>query len=212
MNPVADALSRRPTVNAISIAQHHDFTSMREAYASDEDFATIYSALQEGKSDETFSLNDGFLMHGNRLCITKDLRENIMFESHAPPYVGHRGIQTTFKELETYSYWLTMKDDVHRYVEECVTCQKVKFDRHKTPGLLQPLPILVAPWESIAVDFIFGLPKSIHGITGIWTIVDRFSKQAHFVPVKKTIKAHHMAMLFISQIFKYHGMPNLLFL
>ncbi|MCO5612471.1 hypothetical protein L7F22_066738 [Adiantum nelumboides] len=57
------------------------------------------------------------------------------------------------------------------------------------------------------MDFIFGLPKSIHGNTGIWTIVDRFSKQAHFIPVKKTIKAHQMATLFISQVFKYHGLP-----
>ena len=102
-----------------------------------------------------------------------------------------------------------MKDDVHHYVEECVTCQKVKFDRHKTPGLLQPLSIPTVPWESIAMDFIFGLPVSIHGNTGgIWTIVDQFSKQAHFVSVKKTIKAHHMATLFISQIVKYHGMPS----
>ncbi|MCO5547639.1 hypothetical protein L7F22_001090 [Adiantum nelumboides] len=59
------------------------------------------------------------------------------------------------------------------------------------------------------MDFIFGLPKSIHGNTGIWTIVDRFSKQAHFIPVKKTIKAHQMATLFISQIFKYHLFENL---
>jgi len=58
------------------------------------------------------------------------------------------------------------------------------------------------------MDFIFGLPKSIHGNTGIWTIVDRFNKQAHFIPVKKTIKAHHMATLFISQVFKYHGLPQ----
>ncbi|MCO5550733.1 hypothetical protein L7F22_004224 [Adiantum nelumboides] len=58
------------------------------------------------------------------------------------------------------------------------------------------------------MDFIFGLPKSIHGNTGIWTIVDRFSKRAHFIPVKKTIKAHQMATLFISQIFKYHGLPS----
>ena len=172
MNPMADALSRRPTVNAISIAYHHDFTSMRDAYADDEDFATIYNALQEGKSDETFSLKEGFLMHGNRLCITKELCEKVMLESHTPPDAGHRGNQTTFKAIETYFYWPTMKDDVHRYVEECVTCQKVKFDRHKTPGLLQPLPIPTAPWESISMDFIFQLPRSIHGNTTIWTIVD----------------------------------------
>ena len=39
-------------------------------------------------------------------------------------------------------------------------------------------------------------------------IVDRFSKQAHFIPIKKTIKAPHMATLFISQVFKYHGFPK----
>ncbi len=57
------------------------------------------------------------------------------------------------------------------------------------------------------MDFIFGLPKYIHGNTGIWTIVDRFSKQAHFIPVKKTIKSHHMENLFIANIFKHHGLP-----
>ena len=38
-NLVADALSRRPRVNAISIAYNHDLTSMIEKYATDEDFA-----------------------------------------------------------------------------------------------------------------------------------------------------------------------------
>ncbi|MCO5574636.1 hypothetical protein L7F22_028425 [Adiantum nelumboides] len=131
-----------------------------------------------------------------------------MYESHAPPYAGHRGIQTTLKAIETYFYWPTMERDIPDYVSKCVVCQKTKFDRGKQPGFLQPLPILDSPWESISMDCIFGLPKSIHGNTGIWTIVDRFSKQAHFIPVKKTIKAHQMETLFISQIFKYHGLPT----
>ena len=58
------------------------------------------------------------------------------------------------------------------------------------------------------MDFIFGLPKSMQGSIAIRTIVDRFSKQAHFIPVKKTIKAHQMATLFISKVFKYHGLPT----
>ncbi|MCO5601606.1 hypothetical protein L7F22_055729 [Adiantum nelumboides] len=112
------------------------------------------------------------------------------------------------KAIETYFYWPTMKRDIPYYVSKCVVCQKTKFDRGKQPGLLQPLPIPDSPWESISMYFIFGLPKSIHGNTGIWTIVDRFSKQAHFIPVKKTIKAHQMATLYISQIFKYHELPT----
>ena len=88
-----------------------------------------------------------------------------------------------------------------------MVCKKVEYDRGKAPILLQPLPIPNAPWESISMDFIFGLPKSTQGNMGIWTIVHRFSKQAHFIPIKKTIKACHMARLLISQIFKYHGLP-----
>ena len=131
-----------------------------------------------------------------------------MLESHAPSYAGHRGIQAMTNAIEAYFYWPSMKHDIKEYVSQCLMCQKVKYDRGKQAGLLQPLPIPEAPWESISMDFIFGLPKSIHGNTGIWTIVDRFSKQAHFIPVKKTIKPHHMATLFISQIFKYHGLPK----
>ncbi|MCO5548142.1 hypothetical protein L7F22_001600 [Adiantum nelumboides] len=84
----------------------------------------------------------------------------------------------------------------------------VKFDRHKAPGLLQPLPIPDKPWESIAMDFIFDLPRTPTGNDGIWTIICRFSKQAHFVPVKKKIKSEHMIKLFMHNIFKYHGMPQ----
>ena len=206
-NMVADALSRRPISNAISIAYNHDLTSMIDKYAQDSDYGDIIRNLESNVSQEPFSLKEGFLLHGSRLCITKDLREKVMYESHAPPYAGHRGIQATSNAIETYFYWPSMKKDIQDYVSQCLVCQQVKYDRGKAPGLLQPLPIPNAPWESIAMDFIFGLPKSIHGNTGIWTIVDRFSKQAHFIPVKKTIKAHHMAKLFISQIFKYHGMP-----
>ncbi len=41
LNPVTDALSRTPIVNAVSITYHHDFTSMIGKYAEDEDYASI---------------------------------------------------------------------------------------------------------------------------------------------------------------------------
>ena len=171
---------------------------MVDAYAMDPDFANVMSALSMGKRQDPYVLKDGFLLYGSRLCVTKDLRAKVMLESHAPPYAGHRGIQATTSVIETYFYWPSMKHDIKEYVLQCLMCQKVKYDRGRQAGLLQPLPIPEVPWESISMDFIFGLPKSIHGNTGIWTIVDKFSKHAHFIPVKKTIKLHHMATLFIS--------------
>ena len=41
-----------------------------------------------------------------------------------------------------------------------------------------------------------------------WTIVCRFSKQAHFIPVRKKIKPDKMARIFMIKVFKYHGMPQ----
>ncbi|MCO5611864.1 hypothetical protein L7F22_066123 [Adiantum nelumboides] len=89
-----------------------------------------------------------------------------------------------------------------------LSLEKVKFDRHKAQGLLQPLPISTCPWESIAMDFIFDLSRTQSGHDGIWTVIDRFSKQTHFIPVKKTVKPDHLARLFVVQIFRLHGMPE----
>ncbi|MCO5597520.1 hypothetical protein L7F22_051598 [Adiantum nelumboides] len=55
---------------------------------------------------------------------------------------------------------------------------------------------------------IFDLPKTPTGNDGIWTIICRFSKQAHFVHVRKKIKSDYMVKLFMHNVFKYHGMPQ----
>ena len=58
------------------------------------------------------------------------------------------------------------------------------------------------------MDFITNLPRSPYGNDAIWTIIDKSNKQAHFSPVRKTIKPYHMARLFLNHIFKHHGMPQ----
>ena len=108
-NPVADALSRRLRVNAVSIAYNHDLASMIDKYANDDDFAPIYQGLMTGNAQEPYSLNERFLLHGSRLCVVKDLREKVMYESHSPPYAGHRGILATTQAIETYFFWPSMR-------------------------------------------------------------------------------------------------------
>ncbi|MCO5554428.1 hypothetical protein L7F22_007958 [Adiantum nelumboides] len=147
------------------------------------------------------------MMQG-KLCVTKQLRPKVLIECHAPPYAGHRGIDATIKAVDTFFYWPTLRRDVDAFVRSCLVCQKVKFDRQKAPGLLQPLPIPDKPWESIAMDFIFDLPRTPTGNDGIWNIICRFRKQAHFVFVRKKIKLDHKVKLFMHNIFKYHGMPQ----
>ena len=48
-NKVANALSQRPQVNAVSIAYHHDLTTMIEGYAQDSDYKDIMTQLAQGQ-------------------------------------------------------------------------------------------------------------------------------------------------------------------
>uniref|UniRef100_A0AAQ4Q2C6 Integrase catalytic domain-containing protein n=1 Tax=Gasterosteus aculeatus aculeatus TaxID=481459 RepID=A0AAQ4Q2C6_GASAC len=78
---------------------------------------------------------------------------------------------------------------------------------HQAPaGLLRPLPIPHRPWSHIAVDFVTGLPPS-EGNTVILTIVDRFSKAVHFVPLPKLPSALETANLLVLHVFGLHGIP-----
>ena len=127
-NQVADTLSQRPQVNAISIASHNDLSVMIDEYATDPNFKDIIFAIAMGKNEEPYHVKDGFLLFSSRLCAIHSLREKAVYEFHAPLYAGHRGIQTTLKGAELYFYWPTMKKDIIAYVSSCIVCQKVKYD------------------------------------------------------------------------------------
>ena len=57
------------------------------------------------------------------------------------------------------------------------------------------------------MDFIEGLPK-FEGYSVILVVVDRFTKFAHFLPVKHPYTAVIIAQLFFDNIVKLHGLPE----
>ena len=100
-----------------------------------------------------------------------------------------------------------MKKDIPRFVNSCAICQQVKGDQQKSAGLLQPLEIPDWKWETISMDFIDGLPRTRKGNDGMWVIVDRLTKSAHFIPVKATRTAASLAEIFLREIVRLHGIP-----
>ena len=41
-------------------------------------------------------------------------------------------------------------------------------------------------------------------------VVEKLSKEAHFIPVKTTYKATNIADIFLKQIFQLHGIPKII--
>jgi transposase InsO family protein len=99
-----------------------------------------------------------------------------------------------------------MKQFVRRVVQECLICQKAKPELVRYPGLLQPLLVPKHAWEVVSMDFVEGFPRSGR-YDGVFVVVDKFSRYAHFIPIVHPYTAASIARLYLDNIFKLHSMP-----
>lgn len=76
-------------------------------------------------------------------------------------------------------------------------------------GLLQPIPVPDMVFEEITMDFITCLPSS-KGKATIITMVDRLSKYAYFIALPSTFTAQTMAIAFVSEVIRLHGLPKVI--
>jgi transposase InsO family protein len=120
---------------------------------------------------------------------------------------GHLGMDKTLERLARVAYWPNMDQSVREYVRTCDSCQRNKPTKLKPPGLLQPLPIPTRNRESVSMDFIVHLPKTASGYDAIITVVDRFSKMAHFIPTHTNATAADTAKLFFNLVVRFHSIP-----
>jgi len=83
----------------------------------------------------------------------------------------------------------------------------MKTGNQPPAGKLKPLPVPNGPWEDIAADFTTDLPLC-QGYDSILVVVDRFSKEAIFIPTTKTATALDTAKLYLHNVWKNHGLPR----
>ena len=166
--------------------------------------------IKEQKSSKDlveYSFQDGLLYFKRRLCIPQELRSQILKEAHETPLAAHPGYQKMFANLRQSFFWPRMKKDALEYARRCLICQKVKAERVKLPGKLQPHDVPQMKWECISMDFVSGLPKTTGGYDSIFVVVDKLTKVAHLIPVKTTSTAVDVAQIFVREIVWLHGVP-----
>ncbi|GKB04999.1 putative reverse transcriptase domain-containing protein [Tanacetum coccineum] len=135
------------------------------------------------------------------------LRDLIMHESHKSKYSIHPCSDKMYRDLKKLYWWPNMKTDIATYVSKCLTCAKVKAEHQKPSGLLQQPKIPEWKWEKITMDFVSGLPRTPNGYDTIWVIVDRLTKSAHFLPMKKTDSMEKLTQQYLKEIVCRHGVP-----
>lgn len=73
--------------------------------------------------------------------------------------------------------------------------------------LASALPVPGGVWQSIGLDFIEGLPPS-SGKHCILVVIDRLSKNTHFLALSHPYTALDVAKTYMDQVFRLHGMPT----
>ncbi|KAL0537317.1 hypothetical protein IC582_026294 [Cucumis melo] len=166
--------------------------------------------LVEAEQGEDFSISsdDGLTFDG-RLCVPEDsaVKIELLTEAHSSPFTVHPRSTKMYQDLRRAYWWRNMKREVADFVSRCLVCLQVKAPRQKPGGLLQPLGVPELKWESVSMDFITELPRTLKGYTVIWVVVDRVTKSTHFIPRKSTYTASKWGQLYMTEIVRLHGVP-----
>ncbi|GJZ87573.1 putative reverse transcriptase domain-containing protein [Tanacetum coccineum] len=196
-NMVADALSRKERIKPLR-AQNE---ARKEENYGTKDLCGMIKKL-ESRADRTLCLNGR-----HWIPCRGSLMELIMHESHKSKYSIHPGSDKMYQYLKKLYWWPNMKAEIGTYVSKCLTCAKVKAEYQKPSGLLVQHVIPVWKWENITRDFVTKFPKTPTGQDTIWVIVDRLTKSAHFLPMKKNNSMQKLTRQYLREVVSKHGVP-----
>lgn len=122
------------------------------------------------------------------LYVPESVRPSVLRWGHASKLVAHPGVRGTLAAIRQRFWWPTRERDVRQFVAACSICAQTKSSNNPRG------------------NFVTGLPISA-GNTVILTVVDRFSKAAHFIPLPKLPSAKETAQIMVDHVFKIHGLP-----
>ena len=196
----------------------NEISRWKAAYDEDAHFRSVLKAIREDEDNSVpypqYQYSDNGLLYfedsmGNtRMCVPKQLRNEIMSEGHdIISESAHSGYYKTYNRISATYYWPWMSRDIKNFVNTCDVCQKTKPRRHAPIGLLQPIPIPSQPFEVVTMDFIPELPLS-NGFDNILVIVDKLTKYAIFIPTTVRINEIDSAKLFFKHVITKFGIPR----
>ncbi|OWZ19576.1 Pol Polyprotein [Phytophthora megakarya] len=194
---------------------------IRAAYAHDDACVALLRALGsvEFKDSDVqlsarlrarlhrYSLDGGLLYYSTdpedtpRVMIPQDeeLKYRILYEAHDSTVAGHLGREKTYSSVSRHYWRPKLYKWVKTYVSTSETCQRIKPSPYSSAPLAS-LPVPSGCWQSMSMDFVFGLPEDSDGTTGV--------QDGSLAAVPDTIDDKGTATLFMDRVFRQHGPPE----
>lgn len=139
--------------------------------------------------------------------VPKDKRRQIIGEAHDPPLAGHLGIYKTYSRIMQKYYWPKLQSDVVNYIKKCEKCITHKPDKGKPKDIMTSHPKGTRPWETISVDIMGPLPRSLKGNCYILVITDYLSKFSLVFALRR-VTSSIVAKVMEENVFLIFGVPR----
>jgi hypothetical protein len=140
-NVVVDALSRRPATFSMTEISTDWKSILLVEYSRN----TFTCELIEGIiQDDMYKVVDEIIYYKDKIYLVPEstLKDKIMRVVHDMPMAGNLGYLNTYRQVRGRFSWKGLKEDVLRYVRECMTFQHNNSELTQPTGFLQPLPTL----------------------------------------------------------------------
>jgi hypothetical protein len=219
-NKVVDALNKRSHEVHISSMSMY-MTNMKNQIIvvenSDHHYVEIKETLHQGnfqqKSNYYELKEDGILRYKGKVYVPNfgEMKNALLKEMNNVPYVGHPRYQKTIAAIRIQCFWPGMKKEVANYIAKCLECQKVKTKHRHPTGFIQPFPIPEWKWKVVTVDFITKMLKTVKQHDFIMVVVDKLTKETHFILVKTTHMETNIAYIYMKEVARLHGVPKEIF-
>ncbi|GFR15196.1 uncharacterized protein K02A2.6 [Trichonephila clavata] len=132
-------------------ALHGTSKELRQETGKDIELGPLLKALRVGKDfqgrEAQYTIEDGCIMYGQRICISKKFQKNVLEELHAE----HLRIVKIKAIARSFVYWKNIDKDIEEAAKNCVDCARYKADPTKAKVHYWEYPSM--PWERIHVDF-----------------------------------------------------------
>lgn len=165
--------------------------------------------------NQNFTVKDGLLYKKNPsavgspwLLVVPDSQvRKILADLHDHPTSGHLGITKTYGRIKNKFFWPNMYKNTRSFVKTCRSCQSRKHPTRKPPGLLQPIPTALTPFQRVGIDLLGRFPTSSHGNKWIVVCTDYHSKYAETAALSRAT-AEEVADFLLHSVILRHGAPR----
>ena len=145
---------------------------------------------------------------GGQLVIPKEPRLRTYLLAAAHDTLGaHQGRDRTLRWLQERVWWQGMSADVDAYVRGCEVCQRSKPDTRGKMGLPLSIETPKRAWETVCMDFIGPLKRTVRGHDAILVAVDKLTRYVYYVPCSTRSTAPDVFRLLNERVLANHGYP-----